>query len=220
MLSSTGFAVNAHNARPPRRAVAFSFMRPWSVKRGGWTLLCLLLLGVLPLCHARATAPDSSAVARLRFPLLFAENSGQWEEGVRFGVIRGEDKVAFTGEGVYFFRPEEYTTALPQGESSGLNTRVKPGRRQTVARLGFVHPSPAMTVEGVERRETRLHFYKGSDAGTWREDVPNYTGVRYRNVWDGVDVEFVERDGKLLQRVLLAEGADLLILIIDRARMR
>ena len=65
-----------------------------------------------------------------------------------------------------------------------------------------------MRMEGIDQIETHTNFYRGNDSSRWRSDVPTYGGVRYVNAWDGIDVEYVEHEGKLRQRIIVHEGAN------------
>ncbi|HOJ05075.1 MAG TPA: hypothetical protein PK916_13835, partial [Bacteroidota bacterium] len=164
----------------------------------------ILLLAVLHTAGV-ARAGDPGRVPGARLPLRFAVNAGQWEDGVLFGAIRGMDKVAFAREGVFLFRPMEHR-GTPR--LSDVPTWDAGERELQVSGLRFVRASANMRVEGFDEAATRTHFYSGADSARWRGNVPTYRGVRYREVWPGVDVEYVEREGRLLQRIVLSAGAD------------
>ncbi|MFZ1730181.1 MAG: hypothetical protein WAV84_08675 [Bacteroidota bacterium] len=143
----------------------------------------------------------------IRMPLQFIANAGQWNAEVRFGIIRGEDKAAFTREGIRLYRPMERPTVMPGLETSGAGTSGTT-RMLECSTLRFINPSPKMRMEGIDQIETHTNFYRGNDSSRWRSDVPTYGGVRYVNAWDGVDVEYVEHEGKLRQRIIVHEGAN------------
>ncbi len=208
MLSSTGFAANAHNARPPRRAVAFSFMRPCSGQRGARPAIVLFLLAFLfgTAGASNVSGGNEAGVSSVRLPLQFIANAGQWPKEVCFGALRGRDKVAFTREGLVLWTPHVRPDALPQGDA--MPHGVPPLGAVERLELRFVAPSPDMRVEEMGEEVTRTNFYLGDDRRAWREGVGAYRGVRYTNVWPGIDVEYEEGAKGLLQRVVLHPGAD------------
>ncbi|MBE0642487.1 MAG: T9SS type A sorting domain-containing protein [Bacteroidetes bacterium] len=157
--------------------------------------------------HAGSDPSLSGSASTLRFPLHFIANAGQWNADIQFGIIRGTDKAAFTREGVRFYSPAERPDVLPLLET-GAQAAATTKRTLACKMLEFVNPSPNLRMEGIGRIETHTNFYRGNDMANWRTDVPTFSGVRYVNAWDGIDVEYIEKDGKLRQRIILHEGAD------------
>ncbi|MFA6234070.1 MAG: hypothetical protein WC824_07750 [Bacteroidota bacterium] len=143
----------------------------------------------------------------IRLPLHFIANAGQWNADIRFGIIRGEDKAAFTREGLRLYRPMERPTVMPGLEAAGAGSSGS-ARMLECSSLNFINPSPNMRMEGISPIETHTNFYRSNDTSRWRTDVPTFNGVRYVNVWDGIDVEYVENEGKLRQRIIVHEGAN------------
>ncbi len=144
-----------------------------------------------------------------RLPMLFLGNIGQWDDDVRFGIVRGMDKVAFTREGLVLFRPQERPTLPSQAEMAWTTPAARGRRLMESSTLRFVNPSPRMRVEGMEESPVRTGIYKGRDRADWQEQVPAFRGIRYVNVWDGIDIEYVEHQGKLVQRIVASPAADL-----------
>ncbi|MFZ1728765.1 MAG: hypothetical protein WBQ23_14715 [Bacteroidota bacterium] len=152
---------------------------------------------------------DPTELTRIHLPLQFIANAGQWDAEVQYGIIRGMDKAAFTKEGIVLFRPQERPMLVQQSEDlltgqSGLGSRMLES-----SVLRFVNPSPNMRIEGLREMKARTQFYIGKDANKWKEDVSTYRGIRYKNVWDGIDIEYEEHDGKLVQRIIAGPAADL-----------
>ncbi len=150
----------------------------------------------------------AAEVQHFRQPLQFISNAGQWDAEVRYGIIRGMDKAAFTRDGVQLFRPLQRPTALAPTELPAFQSAVDTRRTLETSSLRFVNPSPNMRIEVMENTGTVTNFYSGIDSSRWRANVPSFKGVRYANVWEGIDVEYEENEGRLLQRIVLHEGAD------------
>ncbi|MCZ7557953.1 MAG: T9SS type A sorting domain-containing protein [Bacteroidia bacterium] len=145
---------------------------------------------------------------RFRIPLHFIQNAGQWDAEVRYGVIRGMEKAAFTNEGIVLWRPLRRSTVLPTLEVTA-NTAPIPGDG-LLARLDlrFVNPSKDMYIEGLGERYEATQIYRGNDSSMWRTNIPSFTGIRYANVWPGVDIEYSENGDRFQQCIVLHPGAN------------
>ena len=53
-------------------------------------------------------------------------------------------------------------------------------------------------VNGHDELVTRSNFFIGNDPSKWRTNIPNYGRVRYRSVYDGVDLEYYGNQGRLI----------------------
>ncbi len=142
-------------------------------------------------CSARiaAGAGRRSDVPALHRPVSFIENRGQWPESVRFAVRQQAM--------VVHFERDRFTIGLRKG---GMRTQVRmifDGARETVP------------VEG-EVKQTGYHnFFIGSDPAAWRTRVPAYASIRYRGLYDGVDLRARCGEGEaagLLEYDLLLEA--------------
>jgi hypothetical protein len=179
---------------------------PCPTHHAQYHMIALLFL-LFPLADAVAGGLPDGAVP-LRLPLHFVVNAGQWEDAaVRFGMVRGTDKAAFTRTGVRLYRPRQRPVYFPAGDMPALPLQEGNTLLET-ATVEFVRPSPNMRMEGIGRIDMHTNFYRGADSTRWRADVPTYRGVRYVDAWDGIDVEYVEEGGKLRRRILVHEGAD------------
>jgi hypothetical protein len=71
---------------------------------------------------------------------------------------------------------------------------------------GVAHPQKVAVVpEG--RREGVVSFFKGNDPARWATGLPTYDAVRYRGLYDGIDV-VVHADRALEYDLLVRPGAD------------
>ena len=90
-------------------------------------------------------------------------------------------------------------TRKAQDESTrGANLKVTfPGAN--------AHP----TLESFGRMDTHVSYLIGNDSEAWRSDVPVWAGVRYRDLYPGIDLELASENGSLAQRMVARPGADL-----------
>ncbi len=168
--------------------------------------LCILVSLAFAM-RSFATGPDRSAV-KLAIPLRFIENAGQWDAGVKFGIVRGMEKAAFTKEGIVFFRPARNVTRMPDVETHAVTSGDVEDRTLERMDLRFVNPNPDLRMVGIGEAAGKTNFYSGSDSTRWYSGIGAFTGIRYENVWDGIDIEYMAQDGRLAQRIIVHEGAD------------
>ncbi|MDK9701234.1 MAG: T9SS type A sorting domain-containing protein, partial [bacterium] len=86
----------------------------------------------------------------------------------------------------------------------------------------FLHPTPYtlhQSFSTLHRTETRSveangelpwknNYFLGNDSTKWAPNCRNFSTVVYRDVWDGIDVEWYENDGKLEFDFIVHPGFD------------
>ena len=190
-----------------------------------------LLLGVTPPRARAAETPRAKpAPARsntrdfkkqiersfAQLPSVFEENAGQAGGRVRF-LSRGARHTLALGAG-------GVTLALRKGggkEGSGAVSPVRaPGenaRRRLAPEPSYqlfhmkfagANPRPEMSGEGA--LAGKVNYFVGRDASKWRTGVRTFAGVRYRELYPGIDLVFHggDGDGRLEYDFVLAPGAD------------
>jgi len=68
--------------------------------------------------------------------------------------------------------------------------------------------SPASRVEGDSQLPGVANYFLGNDPAKWRTNVPTYAKVRYRHVYDGVDLVYYGNQSQLEYDFIVAPGAD------------
>jgi hypothetical protein len=121
--------------------------------------------------------------------LDFVENRGQWEGPAVFTASLGRALAASL-------------------EPGALAVRLR-GERTADVRLLFEGASAGAAILGEEKRRGVYNFFLGNDSRRWRSNVPAFGSVRYRDLYEGVDVRVLQRDGRLEYDVLLQPDADL-----------
>jgi hypothetical protein len=135
--------------------------------------------------HQAAFPPPTRSLA---LPLSFEENQGQVDEQVRY-LARG------TG----------YTLFLtPDAAVLGLRA----GDRQTHWLRLMLQKTAAASVAGEGRLQGKSNYMVGNDPTLWRKDIPNFSSVRYRRIYPGIDLTFYGRAGQLENDFELDAGAD------------
>ena len=175
---------------------------------------------------ARATAQSAQSSAgspSLAEPLLqqpggFVPNLGQWDHPGRYLAQLGATTVFLEDDGFLLTFAGPRPDASPRERVAGRG-RARPAASHESAlaaavRLQFVAAN-APTIEALAPGSTRQNWFLGRDPSRWRTDVPSYGGVRYHELWRGVDVRCYVLDGHFEYDLELTAGADLAQVAID-----
>ncbi len=151
----------------------------------------------VPMAAARKAWPQEAYV---RLPLSFEPNLGQAGEPVRF-LSRGVDYsfLLLDSELVVQFQ-----ATGSRNESEPLNT---PGQISAL-RMRLVDGKSAPRISGENQLGSRSHYLRSSDPSHWQVNVPNFSAVRYQEVYPGIDLIFYGNRQRLEFDFALDAGAD------------
>ena len=134
---------------------------------------------------ARPDAALSQAKAALaRLPLRFEANRGQWNPVVRYAA-----------------RANGYALLL----TAGGPVVAFPGSGRVDIKL--LNSNRAARIEPLDRLPAHTDYFIGSRE-YWHTGIPNYSRVRYRAVYPGVDVVYYGNPSRLEYDFVLQPGAD------------
>ena len=151
--------------------------------RSGW----LLFLLAVTFIFSTSVFATQSITARL--PLLFEPNRGQAPAEVQY-ILRGG---ALAGE----------------FQKNGILFRLSDGTKftsQVMMRLIDAHEDAVIIGGGT--LEGYTNYLVGNDSAHWLRGVPNYTKVRYSQIYSGTDLVFYGNDGSLEHDFEVQPGAD------------
>jgi murein DD-endopeptidase MepM/ murein hydrolase activator NlpD len=142
--------------------------------------------------------------------VILIENVGQFPADVRFQV-RGA-----TGGGVWLTSDAIWLTLLEPRPDVDLDTAgpvtstTTPSTPNGVRlKFSFVEANPNPEIVPFDRLDTRASFFRGNDPAGWHADVPVWGGVRYREIYPGIDLEVTGAGGVYAQTLVAQPGADL-----------
>ncbi len=162
-------------------------------------------------------------------PILFEANNGQTDPRVKF-LSRGAGYTLFLtrNEAVLSLPAHSSKTnasrqtkhAISQAERaayhSGAGTpnidvnHSKAGAhvRPDVLTMRLVGADPAAEITGQDAQKSVSNYFNGNDPKNWHTRVPNYSRVKYSNVYPGVDQVYYGNQNQLESDFLVAPGAD------------
>lgn len=157
-------------------------------------VLIRLVIATCAAWTALTAASFEPVVAQAReklaaLPIRFEPNAGQWASGVLYAARAGDYGLALTNR--------EALVSLP--------ARNGRGRRISITLEG-AERSPL--VEGLDPLAARGAYLLGNRRSEWRTRVPQYTRVRYRAVYPGIDLVYYGNGRELEYDFVLAPGAD------------
>ncbi len=137
-----------------------------------------------------AEAPLAGAMAG-RGPMLI-ENVGQFPERVRFQVHGRNSTIWLTEEGIWLtiLAPESEGLENWEGDAPPhLHAPSHSLRHGVNLKISFPGANPRPRLEPFDRLGTRISYLIGDDPNAWRTDVPAWGGVRYVDLYPGLDLE-------------------------------
>ncbi len=176
------------------------------------TLLLLMLLASAVTLRAQGSpaCPETPASGSGR--LLFIENAGQFDPAARFQVWGGAGTVWLAEDAIWLTVVEPGDRDQGSGDrsqASGVRgqemgrfsdapddpsaVRGSAPQRAVNLKLSFPGANPQPLLEPFDRQETHVSYFIGNNPARWRADVPVWGGVRYRDLYPGLDLEIFRR---------------------------
>ena len=172
-------------------------------------------------------------------PVMFIKNVGQFDDRVRFQVRGGMGTMWLAEDAIWITIIERsQVDTLERFDVRHTNVeREDEPRRGVNLKLSFPGANPNPHVEPFDHLDTVVSYFIGNNPDQWHPDVPVWGGVRYVDLYPGVDLvvgasaqagpqesplpwRLEVRDGADLSIVhLRVEGADAMILDGDRLRL-
>ncbi|HWQ32390.1 MAG TPA: SBBP repeat-containing protein [Blastocatellia bacterium] len=129
----------------------------------------------------------------ISLPLSFEENRGQVEQRVRFLARGGSYNLALLEDGAEL----KMRRVRSSGDGATATLRLRLSGANRSAGITALEPLPG-----------RVSYYTGNDPSRWRTGVPTFAGVRYENVWRGVDLIYYGNQRQLEYDFIVAPQAD------------
>ncbi len=136
--------------------------------------------------------PDAEALLG-QLPLIFEPNQGQGDPGAKF-VAHGH------GFGLSLAATEA-VLGFQSASSSG-------GNRGHAIRMKLVGANRGAEVAGTGLLPGRSNYFIGGDPHRWHTDIPQFSAVKYANIYPGIDLVFYGNQGNLEYDFHISPGAD------------
>lgn len=143
-------------------------------------------------------------------PIIFIENVGQFDKDVRFQVQGANQTIWLLNDALWITRlaplpANDANHLLPSFQNTEYN-RLAMNQKGVNIRLSFVGSSPQTYLKPFGRINTPISYFTGNDPDKWRSDVPVWKGVRYVDIYPGIDLEITSENGQIVQRLIVTEN--------------
>jgi hypothetical protein len=144
-------------------------------------------------------------------PLTFIENAGQFDARVRFQASNGNTTLFLTADALWMSLTDLPPQTEPVAEAKALDALAGASEtgRQVNLKLSFVGANPHPRLEPFDDLDAKASFLTGSDPAKWRADVSVWAGVRYMELYPGIDLEVTGHHGQLTQRLVVRDPSAL-----------
>ena len=129
-----------------------------------------------------------------RLPLSFIANGGQLDAATRFQVRDQRGVLSFANQAVTLQLPDR-STGTARSPSAGIG-------------LAFEGVNAAVMLSGIDPLPGTANFIIGADPANWHTNVPTFAGVRYHDLYPGVDLQYGGHSGLLKGTYTVAAGVD------------
>ena len=174
-------------------------------------IFSIVIIAILLVSPTRLSAQDSSAdensnrisSSTIDGLFFFVENRGQFDPAVRFQAQTAQAPVWLTKESIWVSALESERSFDPnQPTASNLDTL-----RGAHFELSFIDANTDVTIEPFAPLATRFNYFMGQRADKWQTGLTAWQGVRYKNLYNGFDLEVTSAAGQLqLQLVATEQG--------------
>jgi len=168
-----------------------------------------------PVTPAPAASDHASVAAALQSAgVMFSENTGQFPAGARFQVRSGDRTFWLTEDALWVTVLAEHDTATQRfGNEAGFPAPLAlppPAAQKGVnIKLSFGGANAHPRIEPFDPLDTIVSYFIGNEPDHWRPDVPVWGGVRYVDLYPGIDLEVAGENKQMALRLVAHPGADL-----------
>ena len=153
--------------------------------------------------EAPGGAPPAAVAQDRPASLLFERNLGQTADQVHF-LARGPDYTLFLTDRGLVAR-----LASGDREDPAADGRPRAHRRSSaVIGMTLANANPSPVVTGESPQPSTASYFIGNDPSAWKQDVPHFGRVRYKEVYAGIDAVYYGNQGELEYDFVVAPGAD------------
>ena len=140
-------------------------------------------------------------------PLVFEENRGQADARVKFAARAGSYTLYLTPSEVVFTLQAAASKTQVSFKHKAQRTKFK-DQQSDVLRMQFVGAASNAGITGVDKQVGTTNFYRGKNAKNWKTRIPNFAGVKYKSIYEGVDLVFYGKERALEYDFTVAPNAD------------
>ncbi|MBP9084053.1 MAG: hypothetical protein KBH11_13310, partial [Bacteroidia bacterium] len=136
----------------------------------------------------------------------FLENKGQWPEGVLYKTDLNGGKIWLEKGGVLYQFIDASGPERIHHEHSGSESDTTIYQHLLYAE--FVNSNPEPTTSHKFQSSEYYNFFLGNDPKKWASKVYGYSHITYHDLYSGIDLLYLEKDGDLKYEYHVSPSAD------------
>ncbi|HEX8370952.1 MAG TPA: Ig-like domain-containing protein [Pyrinomonadaceae bacterium] len=129
-----------------------------------------------------------------KLPLHFEPNLGQTDAQVKF-LARGH------GYALFLTEKEAVLSLQKRGKNKAQDKRA-------IVKMQIEGANEAPQSAGLDETASKSNYFVGNDSAKWQSDVPNYSKVKYEQIYNGVDLVYYGNNQRLEYDFLVRPDAD------------
>ena len=153
--------------------------------------IILVIILSIPLL-LKATIKDSISVINL----YFSENKGQWPEQVLYKAPLGNGNLWIEKNSLHFdlYNSRELEL-ISHHHRLETNKFVPPKNiKRHNYKLHFLNSNPTKSLQGMGQLFDYENYYIGKDHSHWASKVHKYASIKYKSLYDGIDLHIYQKD--------------------------
>lgn len=147
-----------------------------------------------------------AAMSYGKLPLQFEANQGQTDARVKF-FSRGSGYTLFLTGDEAVFSLHQKKSVMARQRASIASSGGEVGH-DAVVHMRLMNANPAAKVSGNDQGAGSSNYFLGNDSSRWRTNVPNFSQVRYEDVFPGIDLVYYGSHQQLEYDFVVAPGAN------------
>lgn len=143
-----------------------------------------------------------------KMPMNFIPNAGQIDLKVKYYTGGRSFGFYFTKEKVILsFVKESFKRDFNENYSGGKDISENEENEIALA-MKFIDANPYAKIEGQMKDGGKVNYFKGNNSEKWCTDLPTYSRVVYKNLWESIDLVFYGANCQLKYKFIVHPGGD------------
>jgi len=147
-------------------------------------------------------------------PLYFIKNDGQIDNKVKFYEKSSGHSIFFTEDGIYMTMTKNLVEGKlsidnPKKFNDELKAKNTKKAKSEVVKLTPLNAKKKVEIVAENEQSGRVNYFIGNDPKKWKADIPTYQKVRYKGIYEGVDIVFYGSNNQLEYDIIAQPGADI-----------
>jgi hypothetical protein len=135
------------------------------------------------------------------FPMYFEENQGQTNKQVKF-LARGQ------GYNLFLTANDATLVLHQQTETKRGENKKSQTNREAILNMQFIGSKPTPHLMGLEKLRGKSSYFLGNDPAKWQNDVSHFAKVKYKAIYDGIDLVYYGNPHQFEYDLVVSPGAD------------